>query len=1133
MTISAGHEFPFSVRGRFHRSVDISSDFMDSTALDGYILTPMGESLIDRIHSGRLEKHGSRSWSLTGPYGTGKSSFGLFLSHLFAGTANDDPSIHRMRNKLGIEEDMLVIPVYGRRGDIAESLHEALVQAMLELGVKWRGPKSKDIGGAFEWALDNVSKSGKTGIMLIADEFGKFLEFAAEDSSADLFEMQILAELAQRSAGKFVVLNILHMAYTDYLGDLDKARRAEWQKVQGRFTDVPFKEPNEQFLNLISSAIQSNDEGNSFVKQMKVEVTNNLDSSAFDSIRDNSGMDIDSLLPKCVPIGPIAALMAWPIFRSSLAQNERSLFTFLTSDEPYAFLDGLRRRWDGSLLNSCYNLPLLYDYLEENFGISVFTGLNARRWSEIEFALSRIDAESPPFTAEVIKSLGLLSVFGTPAHLRASESTISIAVGDSKATQKSLKYLQKKNIIIYRKYEDSFAFWEGSDVDLESAFDDAKKEIPQLSTPSFIRKLIVDEQIDDLKPLVARRHYIETGYLRLFDTEIIDASELLDSKFDYKCAPNGNGRVIFALLDGNVDRKSILHSITEATEGKKRNVNRTIIVLCEPTTDASRFAFDYLVWDWLSRLMVDLQSDRIAREEVNSRKEECKRRFLNLIGPSVGIYGHQYNFSSQTWVYRGEILMISNSSEVQSNLSQICDAAYPKSPAFHNELVNKFKPSIPGTRACNKIIDRMLNNEQDDRLGIEKYPPEITIFESLLVNGGFFNSKSSRNSFVEPKGDWGPVWKGAIKFLKKNSASRKPLEDLYSHLESEPYGLKRGIMPVFTCLLHKVLRDDLAFYEDGLYTPIPDTEMFERLLRRPELFHIQLFQLPKECQLALELLHEALLNVKKDSPSLLDVVKPLVIFVAKLPPHVRKTKTLEPPSTILVRNAIMDTTDPYELTFTTLPKILGVSLDDETGVKIFVEKLDECVSSLRQAFPSLLTRIENEVKNEFRLTGDDEQIRKKLTKIGKNLSGLSADMTMNLLLREMSDMKDRDWRVVVSRIINKGIPPSDWIDVQVADFSVLLKVISLDLMRLQEVAAEKRKNSDDTIIRIGILRSQFSERREVIRFNKESKLKIDEYQAEFSAWLEQSIDEDDRLKRFAAIAEILHEEMTELGDSNE
>ena len=82
----------FEINGRFLRSAHIERDFKDTNALNEYILSDFTQNCLFRIAKGLEKKSGHRAWRITGDYGTGKSSFALFLAHWFSGQASHFPS---------------------------------------------------------------------------------------------------------------------------------------------------------------------------------------------------------------------------------------------------------------------------------------------------------------------------------------------------------------------------------------------------------------------------------------------------------------------------------------------------------------------------------------------------------------------------------------------------------------------------------------------------------------------------------------------------------------------------------------------------------------------------------------------------------------------------------------------------------------------------------------------------------------------------------------------------------------------------------------------------------------------------------------------------------------------------------
>ncbi len=71
------------------------------------------------------------------------------------------------------------------------------------------------------------------------------------------------------------------------------------------------------------------------------------------------------VLVKCAPLHPSVALVLGKLFRSRLAQNERSLFALLSSGEPYGFQEYLATEaWQANGSRPFHRLDRLYDCVQ-------------------------------------------------------------------------------------------------------------------------------------------------------------------------------------------------------------------------------------------------------------------------------------------------------------------------------------------------------------------------------------------------------------------------------------------------------------------------------------------------------------------------------------------------------------------------------------------------------------------------------------------------------------------------------------------------------------------------------------------------------------------------------------------------
>ncbi len=72
------------VSPRYARSANLERDAARPEALEGYVVTARALDLLERISSAAAEGRAGGAWSLTGPYGSGKSSLALLTSAAFS-----------------------------------------------------------------------------------------------------------------------------------------------------------------------------------------------------------------------------------------------------------------------------------------------------------------------------------------------------------------------------------------------------------------------------------------------------------------------------------------------------------------------------------------------------------------------------------------------------------------------------------------------------------------------------------------------------------------------------------------------------------------------------------------------------------------------------------------------------------------------------------------------------------------------------------------------------------------------------------------------------------------------------------------------------------------------------------------
>jgi hypothetical protein len=704
----------FSVKRRYSRSVNLERDLEQPDALEGYILTERSVDALRRVLSG-IKEGTSNSWTLTSVYGTGKSAFAHYLASLCASSKSQmrSLSLEIIQTALGAESEEYKalessIPQQGYLRAVAvaqrEPISNTVVRALIR-GVEtfWTPAKRKkievvsklqELAAAIELGNEinakeipalvlELAKASKTGLFLIVDELGKNLEYASNNQgSEDLYLLQQLAELPRDDKHPIYILGILHQAFADYSQRLASIQRNEWSKIQGRFEDIPFTESAGQMMRLIGQAI-NNTSADSHACALHNQAQEWF--ARLDNVFEREELNAE-VLEQVYPLHPLTALVL-PTLCQRFAQNDRSLFTFLTSSEPYSFNNYLKEvTFEADKLPSL-KLDQLYDYFIEAAGIGLASRSNMQIWVEIQDLIA--DARYlDPDILRVLKTIGILNLVTITGLTRASRELVKFAMCDRPDDIKEreswdlvIDDLLGKGLITHRRQLNDLRIWQGSDFNVDNELIRYREEDRD---PLF--KLL--SSIRPLKPLVAQRHSYQTGTLRYFERCYLDNS----SNFkDLSCSAADSDGLIGYWVD-DAKPKSVPNLTTDG---------KPLIILCAAGLESLRMkAREYAALKKIQKNAAELQTDKVARREVRYRVTHAEQLLYESLQDSFELA----NDKNDCWI-EGKQSKIKNISEFNSQLSAVCDRIYHKSPKIWNELIDRRQLTSQGAKARRELIE--------------------------------------------------------------------------------------------------------------------------------------------------------------------------------------------------------------------------------------------------------------------------------------------------------------------------------------------------------------------------------------------------------------------------------------------
>lgn len=1076
------------VSPRFARSVSLVRDAHRPNALDGYILTPTGRDVLRRLSDALRGDSATRAWSLTGPYGSGKSAFALFAAQLLAG---EEEVRHRARKLLADWDPELAerffgasgplprkvgrlcpVLVTGSRQPLATALAASLASSLRAIGRR----RPPHIVEHLERLADQPSVSGKTivalfeeanaylrkkfgnaaGILLIVDELGKFLEYGATNpEQGDVFVLQELAESATRSKRPFLFVTILHQALDRYAEHMSANRRAEWAKVQGRFEDVAFEEGTEQILRLLSHAIRQQD-ADADLRPLRKQAKAAAQEALALGLRCGSmnPTELKNCLADCYPLHPLTAFILGPLFRQ-FAQNERSLFAFLASSEPFGFQEFLRQH---TLKDGAYRLDHLYDYVMASLGPTLFAQTRGKLWAEVQSALDRLH-DASELEIRVAKIIGLLQALGGAAALPATDGILQAALKGVAAEAEiagAFQALKLRSVIVFRRHTGSYALWEGSDVDIDDRLQAARQSVErEQSLAAFLTRQVPPQ------PLIARRHYFQTGTLRYCEVCYADRSAFQADLFENHLSRNlgaADGRIVLCLPRDADDREAMQSFIQTTTEAP------IIAALPQDVYDLRELCHELVCLRWVVQHTPELETDRTARREIHARLAIAEQ---NLRSHLEWVFAPR-NKGGCTWFYKGQTVHVSSQRELNDLVSRLCDEVYPSTPHWRNELINRRSLSSSAAAARRNLIEAMIEHPAEENLGLTGNPPELSMYKTLLKASGLHRKKKSGIvGFYPPANNAEPavreLWKAIDGFLEATEGARKSVENLFAQLRRPPFGLKDGVLPV---LLAAVLVDDharIALYEEGSFVPRPNAAVFERIFRSPQKFELQRFRIVGPRAEVFQQ-YAAMLTRTSGEPDLLGIVRPLVRAVKELPDYVGKTRQISETAQRILR-AVKEARQPDRLLFADLPVACGCPEFEATGtveagqMEAYFTTLRSGFSELQRAYPELLAEIERLLYNAFGQQGPLATARKEIEHAARYVLNVAVDQKLKAFLMRAADTESEDstWLESIATLL-AGKPPTHWDDQDKARFEVQLAASARSFEHFRVLAFEMEQS---------------------------------------------------------------------------
>ncbi|MCC6602816.1 MAG: hypothetical protein IT327_06380 [Anaerolineae bacterium] len=725
------------------------------------------------------------------------------------------------------------------------------------------------VGVSLADAYHETSKSLKTvgwdGILIIWDEFGRFMEAkAGEVFGNEAAQLQDFAEFCNRSGDTQVhIILVTHRQLSTYASDLPTIYQQEWARIAERFWPHEIISDPSVIYRLMAEALLTPNKAlwNSFLDVhesiFRKQTTYALELELFPDVNDDITLR-QNIIEQTWPLHPLT-VYALPRLSSQVAQNERTLFTFLAADDQNSLQAHLTNHAvrDNNLPWWEVGIDAIWDYFANSIRMDTKPGGAHAIWSGVVHALGKVSSEDI-LGQRIVKAMGVLTAIGEvntqkewdfSGKIIPSTEVIAWSVGiHQDVAQTYLDKLAQRKVVSYRQSDGFWAFMRGSDVDLE-------QEIATLiakSTPNSLQLRQILERSAPLPFHLPRGHNVQKSIVRYFHSlyrwsdEVkapLGGDELLKrlgGSLGY-----ADGVVVYVLPLSTVDIEAARNSIRDLPAGRALYViPERPLLITEPLQEL--FALRELQ---NNPQFLERDRERLPRE-LEFYAEDAERRLKRALRPLLGYEGAEWLYGrSGEW----QSLRVRQSGHTSRLLSNLCDNWFALTPRFNNESLNVHKPSDQQINASEKVIDHLLKRVEAERfpfdLDLTGYGPDRLVLRTVLVQTNLFSPTEETKNFDEAEQQWqlsrpddralGHIWDLVNEFLDSATEEEQEITNLIETLQLPPFGLRRGVLPVLLATIMRPRMQVITLRQQRQAVSPLTGEAFTALCQRPEEFTIE------------------------------------------------------------------------------------------------------------------------------------------------------------------------------------------------------------------------------------------------------------------------------------------------------
>lgn len=888
---------------------------------------------------------------------------------------------------------------------------------------------------------------GYSGIYIIFDEFSKFIE--GQDKNVSGYNMKLLqdmCELASESKDSQVFITMVaHKSIREYGKYLSIDTINSFTGIEGRLEEVLFVTSSKNNYELIENAIykvvnaiERVPQSNKFFSEKVIEEYYNL--PAFKTVFTRTDFE-KTVVKGCYPLSPISAYILLNV-SEKMAQNERTLFTFISKEEPYSMAKYVQEHPTKGGSEWIINADLIYDYFKNLFKKDITNEFVHNEWLNAEYALSQTDEYNQ---IKMIKTLAVMSIVNKVDELPINENYLVLAAGLPDGLS-VLEQLESKKIIFKKGSNGCYYFKTRTGSALKS---EIKKRKALKGENVNVGKVL--SSISEIKYILPKQYNYEYSMTRYFRYEFMRDDEFLginDSTIFFENENFCDGKIIALFSLDGIDKSELIKN-----KIKEYKDERLVVIYSGLKFTLVNQALEYEVIQEIKTDIQYLSENPVLTKEIPIFEEDIEEQILNYMDLEFG-----EGNNNKTFYYLVDKMQHKKAYNIGKIVDEICQRYYNKAISINNELINREYVTSSPIKKARKIIIESIMNKESDEMFLSGTSAEATIYRALMVGTGIKSGQLENNV------------KQTIEifdqFLIDSGDSKQSLEVLISKLTVAPFAMRKGVIPVYLAYSISKRNEDIVIYFEKKEVPI-NAETIINMCESPEEYsiYISIEDILKEKYISK--LSE-LFDVKNNSNLTDSRINNILICMQRWfrsLPQVTKnirnhTDYLDSPllsNALLKIKGLMQRLDvnPYEAIFKLIPE----SFNTKTDYELCIEQLDNLKNKLNDYY----VWIENKVIKGT-IEAFDRKEKEDLHHTLKNWYEGQSDMAkqglhsyeITGLMSCIDDIKTFDESEIIQKVVKviSEIYIDSWNDNSYDEYIEKLNVVKKEVESITDVKAE-------------------------------------------------------------------------------